>query len=118
MTGALAFVELAVGDWPAAVAWYRDVLGLPVLLLDEAGRFALLGGAAGRLALKAGEPQPGSVRLAFEVDDLRAELARLATAGVRPEGPVKASAEGYTRALLRDPEGYQVCLFELGRPRS
>jgi catechol 2,3-dioxygenase-like lactoylglutathione lyase family enzyme len=114
----LSFVELAVADWPAAVAWYRDVLGLPVLLLDEAGRFALLGGDAGRVALKAGEPLPGSVRLAFQVDDLRAELARLAAYGVFPEGPLKGSAEGYTRALLRDPDGYQLCLVELGGPRS
>ena len=118
MTAELSFVELAVGDWPAAVAWYRDVLGLPVLLLDEAGRFALLGGDTGRVALKAGEPQPGSVRLAFRVDDLDAELTRLAACGVTPDGPPKASAEGYTRALLRDPDGYHLCLFALGRPRS
>jgi catechol 2,3-dioxygenase-like lactoylglutathione lyase family enzyme len=118
VTAELSFVELAVGDWPAAVAWYRDVLGLPVLLLDEAGRFALLGGDGGRLALKAGRAQPGSVRLAFRVDDLAAELTRLAACGVTTEGPPKASAEGYTRALLRDPEGYQLCLFAFGSPPS
>jgi catechol 2,3-dioxygenase-like lactoylglutathione lyase family enzyme len=111
-------VELAVGDWPAAVAWYRDVLGLPLLLLDEAGRFALLGGDAGRVALKAGTPQPGSVRLAFRVDDLDAELTRLAAYGVTPDGPPKASAERYTRALLRDPEGHQLCLFAFSRTHS
>jgi catechol 2,3-dioxygenase-like lactoylglutathione lyase family enzyme len=117
VTAELSFVELAVGDWPAAVAWYRDVLGLPVLLLDEAGRFALLGGDAGKVALKAGTPQPGSVRLAFRVDDLGAELTRLAACGVTPDGPPKASAEGYTRALLHDLDGYQLSLFALSSRR-
>jgi predicted enzyme related to lactoylglutathione lyase len=112
MTRELSFTELTVADWPAAVAWYRDVLGLTVELRDEAGRFALLRAGGGRLALKAGTPQPGTVLLAFAVDDLAAELECLAGRGVYPEGPVKASAEGYRRALLRDPDGHRLCLFD------
>jgi predicted enzyme related to lactoylglutathione lyase len=108
----LSFTELTVADWPAAVAWYRDVLGLEVELRDEAGRFALLRAGGGRLALKAGTPRPGTVLIAFAVDDLAAELERLAGHGVYPEGPVKASAEGYRRALLRDPDGYRLGLFD------
>jgi catechol 2,3-dioxygenase-like lactoylglutathione lyase family enzyme len=108
----LYLVELAVSDWPAAVAWYADALGLEVTLRDEANRFALLGAGQGRLALKEGQPAPGSTRLAFEVDDLDAALAQLARHGVAPDGPVKASAEGYRRAHVRGPDGQRLCLFE------
>ena len=111
----LSFVELTVSDWPAALAWYRDVLGLEVLLCDGAKRFALLRAGAGRLTLKAGNPEPGSVLLTFEVDDLSAELRRLALRGVSPEAAVKESPEGYRRALIRDPDGHRLALFEWTR---
>lgn len=107
--------ELAVADFAASLAWYRDRLGLRVLLLDGPNGFALLQGPdGGRLALKAGVPHPGGVTVHFEVADLGAELARL---GV-PDAPVKASPEGYRRAILRDPDGYAVGLFAWagGRP--
>jgi catechol 2,3-dioxygenase-like lactoylglutathione lyase family enzyme len=105
----LYFVELRVRDWSASVAWYRDVLGLELLLRDESGSFALFAAGGARLALKAGEPCPGGSSIAFEVDDLSAWVERL---GERIEGPIKSSAEGYRRALLRDPDGYEITLFE------
>ena len=112
MIPTLAFVELRVADWPAAVAWYRDLLGLPVVLHVEADRFALLQAGPANLALKAGQPQPGTILLSFEVVDLPAALARLEALGVSPEAPLKVSPEGYRRALLRDPDGYRLCLFD------
>jgi catechol 2,3-dioxygenase-like lactoylglutathione lyase family enzyme len=105
-------VELTVSDWPAAVDWYRDVLGLGLLLRVEADRFALFQAGPARLALKAGEAAPGGALLAFEVDDLSAWLKRLAGRGVAPEGPVKVSPEGYRQALLRGPDGQRLSLFE------
>src|SRR5262249_14431546 len=104
--------------WPAAVAWYHDVLGLEVVLRAEADQFALLRAGAGRLALKGGSPGPGNVLLTFAVDDLPAELECLAARGAFPEGPLKASPEGYRRALLRDPDGHRLCLFDWGGKRG
>ena len=37
----LYFVQLTVADWRAALAWYRDSLGLDVLLTNEADGFVL-----------------------------------------------------------------------------
>jgi catechol 2,3-dioxygenase-like lactoylglutathione lyase family enzyme len=108
----LYLVQLTVTDWPASLAWYRDRLGLAVVLVDERNGFGLLQAGPVRLALKAGTPEPGTVRLTFEVDGLDAELDRLAARGILPEQPVQASPEGYRQALLRDPDGYQLCLFE------
>ncbi|OAI48059.1 hypothetical protein AYO44_01255 [Planctomycetaceae bacterium SCGC AG-212-F19] len=112
MIRGLAFVELTVADWPAAVAWYRDVLGLPLRMQDAAGRFALFDAGTGRIALKEGQPEPGSVLLSFEVDDLVGELRRLAEHGVGLESAEKVSSEGYRRAILHDLDGYRICLFE------
>jgi predicted enzyme related to lactoylglutathione lyase len=111
MIGTLSLIELAVRDWPAAVAWYTEMLGLPLLQKDEAHRFALLDAGAARLALKEGTPA-GGVLLAFEVPELETALQRLAERGAQPEGPIKVSPEGYRRAIFRDPDGYRVSLFD------
>jgi catechol 2,3-dioxygenase-like lactoylglutathione lyase family enzyme len=111
VTHGLYFVELTVADWRAARAWYRDALGLAVELEDEATGFVLLRAGGSRVALKAGTPRPGTVKLVFEVADLAAGLDRLAGLGAAV-GPVKPSAEGYRRAFVRDPDGYEIGLFE------
>jgi catechol 2,3-dioxygenase-like lactoylglutathione lyase family enzyme len=115
MKCSLYFVELRVRDWNAAVAWYRDVLGLELLMRVDADAFALFAAGPARLALKGSEPGssvPGGTLLAFEVDDLQAWLGRLAEHGVRLDGPMKSSPEGYRRARFRDPEGHELSLFE------
>lgn len=109
----LSFVELRVSDWHASVAWYRDVLGLALLMRAEDDRFALFDAGGGRVALKAGPPRPGGCLLAFEVDDLDVWLARLA-GGI---GPPETSHEGYRRARLLDPDGHEIRLFEWLKPR-
>ena len=99
--------EISVANYDVSVAWYRDVLGLRVELADPANGFALLAcEGGGRLALKAGTPTPGGVKLHYEVDDVSAELARLGSTA-----PVKESDEGYRRAVVHDPDGYAVVLF-------
>jgi catechol 2,3-dioxygenase-like lactoylglutathione lyase family enzyme len=111
---ALYFVEITVADWPAAVAWYRDVLGLELLHHAEEDQFALLGAGPARLALKGGAPNPGTVQLTFEVEDVCQAADQLAATGIIFEAPIMASPEGYRDVLLRDPDGYRVCLFDWG----
>lgn len=106
--------EIAVRDWSAAVAWYTSILGLELLLKDEAHHFALLGGGTARLALK-GDPRSeqtsSTVRLIFRVDDLLSECTRLVAAGVEV-GPVEEIArENYHAARLYGPEGTAITLF-------
>jgi hypothetical protein len=94
------------------VDWYCQTLGLQLVHCAEQDSFALLRAGVSQIALKAGKPVPGTVRLTFAVPDLNAALLRLAQLGVQPEGPPKASGEGYRRVRLRDPDGYQLSLFE------
>ena len=112
---ALYMVELIVADWTMSVAWYRDLLDLAPVLSDEVKQFALFEIGGGRLALKAGAPQPGNGQLAFEVDDLLGLLKHLADRHIVSEGPIQDSPEGYRRAVIRDPDGHRLCLFEWQR---
>jgi len=108
----LYLVELTVADWPAALAWYRDRLGLPVRLTDEAHCYALLGAGPAHVAIKAGTPAPGTTKFVFRVADLDSELVRLKANGIVADGPVKVSPEGYRSVRFCDLDGYRIETFE------
>lgn len=71
-------VELRTARWPDMVAWYRDVLGLRMLVRSAEEGYALLAAGDVRLAILA---RPAAARssdrwsLAFEVADLDAARA-------------------------------------------
>jgi len=109
----LFMTELAVSNAAASMAWYRDRLGLEVELFDEVNGFVLLKSKGGRLALKQGTPGTTGVLLHFEVSDLEGELARLIAEGVTVVSPIQASLEGYRRAIVSDPDGYRVGVFQM-----
>ncbi len=108
--------EVRTAAWEALVAWYREVLGLRVLLRVSDDGYALLGDARGRIAIVS-RPDPGPagerIGLAIEVADLDAAAARLAAAGAdvtrRPPNP-----EGFAELLTRDPDGNRLRLFTWG----
>ena len=107
--------EIRVADWRRVVAWYRDALGLRVVLEDAAGRFALLEVAGGgRVAVKeaagGGEAGRATVRLVFEVVDLEGWRRKLVALGVATVGPI-ASPEGYRELTFCDPAGTPIGLF-------
>lgn len=110
--------EVRVGDWRRSVAWYRDVLGLRIVLEDAAGRFALLEAAGGgRVAIKEGAPgrdARGAVRLVFEVADVDGWRRDLDARGVATSGPT-ARPEGYRELALDDPDGTPIGLFAWAR---
>ena len=105
-------VEIVVADWAASLAWYRDRIGLAVVLLDEPNRFALLAAPPARLSMTQGVPTPGTTRIIFQVADLEAELERLSQHGVAAIGTVIESTEGYRRAILVDPDGHAIHLID------
>jgi len=114
-------------DYDAAVAFYRDVLGLPeqaafegdgearVVILD-AGRATLeiANPAQKRMIddVEVGRPTAGGVRVAFEVLDSRAMTERLVAGGATL---VAAPVETPWRSLnarLDGPAGLQLTLFQ------
>jgi predicted enzyme related to lactoylglutathione lyase len=105
-------VELPVRNLAISIAWYQSTFQFHQTRLDEPNQFVLLEGAGLRLALKQGVPAPNEIRLHFHVANLAEELAHLASVVGLPDAPLKQSDEGYRRAVLRDPDGYAISVFE------
>jgi catechol 2,3-dioxygenase-like lactoylglutathione lyase family enzyme len=118
-------VAVTVDDYEAALGFYRDALGLPVVdsWENEGGSGAVLD--AGRATLEilsrsqtayvdrieAGGSPSGAVRFALEVADSEATAERLEAAGaIRLGGPV-VTPWLHRNVRLRAPDGMQLTLF-------
>jgi catechol 2,3-dioxygenase-like lactoylglutathione lyase family enzyme len=116
---------LTVEDFEAALAFYRDALGLEEIHAWEAqaGRIAILGAGTATLELvdeaqaaaideiEVGRRVAGPVRIALEVGDSAAVAERLAEAGgERLGGPVETPWDD-RNVRVRAPDGMQLTLF-------
>jgi catechol 2,3-dioxygenase-like lactoylglutathione lyase family enzyme len=111
----LFLTEIRVTDWPRAVRWYVEILGLRMVLSDPVSRYALLAAGSGRLALKGDDDisdiKRETVRLVFQVEDAEVERARLVELGVEV-GPLRLiPRESYREIRLADPEGTPITFF-------
>jgi catechol 2,3-dioxygenase-like lactoylglutathione lyase family enzyme len=118
-------VVLTVPDFDAALALYRDALGLEQLAdwSGDDGRVILLDGGHATLELfderqaesvdriEAGQRVSGPVRLAVEVADLEGTAERLVAAGAETVAPPIVPPWGGRNARLRTPDGLQLTLF-------
>jgi hypothetical protein len=113
----IAQIALSSADPGALVAWYRDVLGLPVLF--EAGGMTFFQSGATRLMIGAnhhGATIGGEdITLYFEPRDWSAAEAALTEKGVKFTHPsqVVQQASGRELALrpFKDPEGHSLALL-------
>lgn len=127
-TGArIAHIGIAVRDLDDSTAFYRDVLGLPVVPLDDADGARIAGLATGESLVELLEPAqpespigkfiakrgPGIHHVCFAVDDLDAALDRCRAHGIRliDETP-RLGAEGKRIAFLH-PSSTSGVLVEL-----
>ncbi len=105
-------------DLDASVAFYRDVLGLPLVARFDPPGLAFFDLDGVRLLLEAGAPP---ALLYLHVDDLDAAVADLAAAGVELEqgpalvhrdddGTFGPAGEEEWMAFFRDPAGNLVAL--------
>jgi catechol 2,3-dioxygenase-like lactoylglutathione lyase family enzyme len=115
---------LAVADVDRSVAFYRDRIGFDVEALYDDPPYATLTLAGARLSLAEqghlAEDRPGvtmtappdpsrvNVALVVEVDDARAEHARLADDGVQFLADLYEPPWGGCRFFCVDPDGYLV----------
>jgi lactoylglutathione lyase len=112
-------------DFDEALAFYRDVLGLPERLAYTSadGRVAIL--EAGRATLELTDPPhaeyidevevgrrvAGHIRVAFEVDDSAATAEQLAAAGAKVLAEPTRTPWSSLNARLEGPAGLQLTLF-------
>lgn len=116
---------VTVPDYDAALAFYRDEVGMPELaaFASEGGRVAILDAGRATLELadpgqaayidrvEVGERVAGQFRLALEVDDAPAMTRHLAAAGARViAAPVRTPWDSLN-ARLATPGGIQLTLF-------
>ena len=111
----IAHIGLAVRSIADALPFYRDVLGMPEVELDDADGARIAGVAAGESLVELLEAEsadspigkfvakrgPGIHHVCFAVDDVAAALARCRAAGIRliDETP-RVGAEGKRIAFL------------------
>jgi len=117
---------VTVDDYDAAVAFYRDALGLPEresyttgdaeVMILEAGRATLE--IANRAQaeyideVEVGRRVAGKFRVALEVDDSAGTTARLAEAGAEVVAEPTRTPWNSLNARLDAPAGLQLTLFE------
>lgn len=114
-------------DFEEAVAFYRDVLGLPVeFAVDSEGGASVVALRAGRATLElvnpaqrrlideleVGHEVSGKFRVAFEVDDVAADTRRLVDAGAELVAAPVETPWRSRNARLEAPAGIQITLFE------
>ena len=114
-------------DFDAAIAFYRDTLGLPEQVAFEGdgdARVSILD--AGRATLEisnpaqkrmidqveTGERQGSGIRLAFEVTDGRGVTTKLAAAGATIIGEPRETPWRSLNSRLDAPAGLQITVFE------
>ncbi len=111
----IAHIGIAVHNLDELLPFYRDVLGMPVVPLDDSDGAAIAGLAAGESLVELLEPQsedtpigkfiskrgPGIHHVCFAVDDLDGTLEKCRKAGLRliDETP-RRGAEGKRIAFL------------------
>jgi catechol 2,3-dioxygenase-like lactoylglutathione lyase family enzyme len=116
--GPLGQIHISVRDIDRSVAFYRDVLGIP--LLFQVPRQPMAFFASGDVRLYLGVPESpqftSKVLLYFTVADIDAERDRLAAAGVEDiEAPHVVHRDGDSElwlAFFRDPDGHHLALMQ------
>ncbi len=111
-------VELRTARWSELVEWYRNVLGLRVLVRVVDDGYALFEAGDTRLAIlsrPAAGAASGRWSLGFEVPDLDAAHARLAAADATVAAPV-AHHEGFRELVTADPDDNRIRLFAWPQP--
>lgn len=112
MTAQFRHIMLMVKDVPAAVQFYGEGLGLPVIKASPT--WAELDANGTTIALHGVEevPETGSSPiLSFHVDDVYAAISTLESLGATLEGRVREPSFGKV-AAVRTPEGHLVSLLQ------
>jgi catechol 2,3-dioxygenase-like lactoylglutathione lyase family enzyme len=107
-----------VTDMDAAIAFYRDTLGLPMVSHDYVARFDLDG-----VLIELVRRPPGSVvrgsgnaRLCLSVANLPETLEQMHARGI-PTSDIQ-DKRGGKLAFLRDPDDNELCLWEYTEPEG
>jgi catechol 2,3-dioxygenase-like lactoylglutathione lyase family enzyme len=108
----ISVVYLYVRDLDRSVAFYRDVLGIPLERGGDWAEATFRDGVRFALHLAHGEEElgAGTARIDFEVADLDEAIEALRSAGVEV-GEIEREVWGSACEFV-DPDGYRLHLFQ------
>jgi len=101
-----------VTNMEASVAFYRDVLGIPLASQDYVARFELDGVLVELVPAPPGAAVPGTgnARLCFAVSGLKETVEQLNARGITTSEI--EHKKGGELAFFRDPDGNELCLWQ------
>jgi catechol 2,3-dioxygenase-like lactoylglutathione lyase family enzyme len=119
-------VAVTVEDWERAVAFYRDAIGLDEgsIWTDHGKGQIFMSGratleifdeahAAAVDQIEVGQRVSGQFRFAFEVEDVRAAVARAVQHGVTLVHEPTLTPWNDLNARIQSPDGLQITLFQV-----
>lgn len=107
------FTFFAVGNMQKSIAFYRDVLGIPLACLVHEDTWAEFEINPGTLVLGQGYDftSPGGGTVALAVEDAKATVEELEQAGIQIQAPLGESAVCFW-AIIADPDGNSVIIHQ------
>ena len=111
----IMMVTVQVRDFDRMVTWYRDVLGLDVLVV-EPGEFCVMRAGQSSTTIGLATDHPGRIperpgvgwAPTFAVDDFDSFVSTLRQRGATFDAEEEGADEGYRLVRVRDPEGNAV----------
>ncbi len=112
------YIIVFVSDMQRSVAFYRDVLGLPLKFTSPGWTEFNTGSTTIALHTTGGEgfpqhvslPPPGNAQIGFMVDDIQSAYEALQAQGASFSLPPQKQNSGVILAVLNDPDGLGITL--------
>lgn len=114
MINEISFVGAPVTDIKRSRSFYEDVLGLKCTMESAGGKWIEYDIGAATFAIGSypdWKPSADGTLVAFEVDDLDAEMARLKSRGVKIEMDTMDTPV-YRCAMISDPDGNKIMIHK------
>ena len=107
------FTFFAVSDMQKSLAFYRDLLGIPLACLVHEGTWAEFEINPGTLVLGQGYDftHPGGGTVALAVEDAKTTVEELEQAGIHALSPLGESAVCFW-TIIEDPDGNRVIVHQ------
>ena len=116
----VAFIS---SDYEATVGFFTEVMGLDVLRsFEDGGRGTIVLAGSGQIEIFApevgwGSPGVTGATLAWEVDEVDAEHARLVAAGAGIEAEPTMKPWGHKSFVVDGPDGWSITLYQIVVPQ-
>ena len=107
------FTFFAVSDMQKSIAFYWDVLGIPLACLVHQGKWAEFEINPGTLVLGQGEdyPKPGGGMVALAVENVESAVEELEQKGIQLHSQLGESPVCYW-VVIKDPDGNRVIIHQ------